>query len=65
MARQTNGTNQSLNSASTLSLSSYTKLVVAFWLLWDSFGTDDDLALEYSANYNNDDAFIIDPNSSV
>lgn len=47
-ARQFNGTDQALESASNVDLSSYTKITVAFWIWWDSFGTNDDLAMEHS-----------------
>jgi hypothetical protein len=65
MARQFNGTDQSLQSASTIDLSSFDKLSLAFWLWWDAFADDDDLAMEFSADYNGvTTGFIIDPNDS-
>ena len=64
MARQFNGSSHSLQSASAIALSSATVLTVAFWLYWDAFANDDKLCLESSANFNSNDAFIINPDSS-
>jgi hypothetical protein len=65
MARQTNGTNQSLQSASAIDLSSFSKLAIQMWLWWDTFADDDDLAMELHADFDLvTDAFLINPNSS-
>jgi hypothetical protein len=67
MARQFNGTTQAMSSSSTLDLTSVGTgpITIAFWLWWDAFANDDDLAMEFSADFNaNAGAFLIDPNSS-
>jgi len=61
-ARQTNGTNQSLQSASSINLTAYTQVALAFWLWWDSFADDDDLAFEFGDGTG--DRVFLDPNSS-
>lgn len=41
------------------------KLSIAFWMRWDAFSNNDDLALEHSVNYNNNShTFLVNPNSS-
>lgn len=46
-----------------INLSSISTLTVSFWLFWNAFATDDDMALETSATSNsNAGAFQIDPN---
>jgi hypothetical protein len=63
MARLFDGIDDSLQSPSTIDLSAYTKITIAFWLWWNSYANDDDLALEFSANYGlTAGAFIVDPN---
>jgi len=59
------GTNDCLSSASTIAFG--TNIVtVSFWMYWDSFANDDDLAMELSANYNtNFPGLLIDPNASA
>lgn len=59
MARTFNGTSHSLQSAATIDLTGATTLTVAFWMYWDAFANDDDLAFESSANYNNNPGAII------
>jgi PKD repeat protein len=45
-------------------LSSATKVTLEFWLKWNAFANDDDLALEFTPNFNdNNGGFIVDPNS--
>lgn len=39
-------------SASTINLTGVTKLVLAYWLWWDAFATNDSLCMESSANFN-------------
>jgi hypothetical protein len=51
MARQTNGTNQGLQSA-TLSLGAPSKLALAYWLWWDAFASASDVAVEYGPEWN-------------
>jgi len=65
-ARQFNGTSDSLQSASPLSsLSGVGTVSLAFWMYWDAFANNDELAFESSANYNsNNGAFLVDPNTS-
>ncbi len=49
-----------------LDLSDTQKLTVEFWLSWDAFASNDDLALEYTSNFNsNDGGFLVDPNSDI
>lgn len=68
MARQFDGSTQGAFSSTALDLSSAGTgpITLAFWLWWDTFANDDDLALELSANYNsNAGTFIVDPNDAV
>jgi len=68
MARLFDGTNDGLQSSATVDLSSAGTglLTLAFWMWWDSFANNDDLAFEHSANYNtNVGTFIVNPNSSA
>lgn len=63
MARLFDGTNDSLQSASTLNLSAVSSLTLSFWLWWDSFADDDDTAIEFSANaFSNSGTFFVIPN---
>jgi YD repeat-containing protein len=40
------------------------KLTVEFWLNWAAYANDDDLALELTPNFNeNDGGFLVDPNA--
>ncbi len=49
-----------------LTLSGTQVITVSFWMYWDTFANDDDLAMEYTGNFNSSvGGFIIDPNSSV
>ncbi len=45
-------------------LSPYSQLTISFWLWWQSFQSDDQLLLEYTSNYNANNGFLIDLNSS-
>ena len=47
-----------------LDLSAYNKLSISFWLYWDAYAADDDLALEFTPNANNENGFFVDPNYS-
>jgi len=48
-----------------VNLSTTTDLTVEFWLRWNAFADDDDLAMELTENFNaNPGGFLIDPNSS-
>lgn len=47
-----------------INLAPFRHIALSFWLNWTTFGSDDDLAFEYSANYNSTAGFIVDPNSS-
>ena len=48
-----------------VNLSTTTDLTLEFWLKWNAFADDDDLAMEMTENFNaNPGGFLIDPNSS-
>lgn len=64
MARLFDGTNDSLQAS--VDLSAFSTATLAFWMYWDSFANDDDLAFEFTANYNlNDGGFVVDPNGGT
>ena len=64
-ARTFDGTDDSLQTASTLTLGSATKLAVSFWLWWDGFANDFDMALETGASWNEDGGgWVVSPNYS-
>lgn len=66
MARLFDGTNDSLQSVSTIDLSGVSKISVVFWLWWDAFANDDDFAMETSANSGGaSGSFWINPNGSI
>lgn len=46
-------------------LSTLSKLTISFWLWWRTFASDDKLLLEYTSNYNANNGFLIDLNSST
>ena len=47
-----------------LNLSSTSKATIEFWLNWSSFDEDDDLAMEMTANFNqNSGGFVVDPDA--
>jgi PKD repeat protein len=47
-----------------LSLSGTNKVTVEFWMKWNGFANDDDLAMEYTPNFNSfAGGFLIDPNA--
>lgn len=48
-----------------LDLSAYQLITLSFWMYWDAFASDDDLAMEFSPNYNTGGGFLIDPNSGA
>ncbi|MEY5100925.1 MAG: hypothetical protein RJA36_3644, partial [Pseudomonadota bacterium] len=48
-----------------LDLSAYQRITLSFWMYWDAFASDDDLAMEFSPNYNTGGGFLIDPNSGA
>ncbi|HEU5252502.1 MAG TPA: PKD domain-containing protein [Solirubrobacterales bacterium] len=57
-----NGTSSAAQAA--LNLSNTDKLTLEFWMKWDNFGNDDDLAFELTPNFNsNPGGFIVDPNA--
>ncbi len=57
------GTNDTLQSAGTIDLSSVSTITLAFWLNWTAFATGNDLAFEWSDNANsNTGAFYVNPN---
>jgi YD repeat-containing protein len=52
------------SAAADVNLSNTSKLTVEFWLKWNAFANDDDLAFEFTPNYNdNPGGFLVDPNS--
>jgi PKD repeat protein len=57
-----NGTSDS--GAIPLNLSSTNQLTVEFWLKWNQYANNDSLAMEFTANFNeNSGGFLIDPNA--
>jgi PKD repeat protein len=47
-----------------INLSGTSKATVELWLNWDAYDNEDDLALELTENFNqNDGGFIVDPNA--
>jgi YD repeat-containing protein len=57
-----NGTTSS--ATANLDLSSTSKLTVEFWLKWDGYANDDDLAMEFTPNFNGAaGGFLVDPNA--
>ena len=47
------------------SLAGKTAITVEFWMKWNAWANDDDLAMELHANFNdNAGGFLVDPNSS-
>jgi PKD repeat protein len=56
------GSNDAASAA--LDLSATSKLTVEFWLNWSAYASDDDLAFEFTQNFNNiSGGFLIDPNA--
>jgi PKD repeat protein len=56
------GTNDS--ASANLSLSGTSKVTVEFWMKWNGYLNDDDLAMEYTPNFNSvAGGFLIDPNA--
>jgi YD repeat-containing protein len=48
-----------------VNLSATSQLTVEFWLNWAAYANDDDLALELTSNFNNNDGgFLVDPNAA-
>jgi hypothetical protein len=62
MARQTNGTNQSLQTASALAAFVSPSSAVSVWLWVDSYAGGTELALEYSTDVGAGDGFLMFPN---
>ncbi|HET9593674.1 MAG TPA: PKD domain-containing protein, partial [Solirubrobacterales bacterium] len=47
-----------------LDLSGTSQLTLEFWLNWSNYATDDDLAFEFTPNFNlNNGGFLVDPNA--
>jgi YD repeat-containing protein len=47
-----------------LDLSGTSQLTVEFWLNWSAYANDDDLAFEFTPNFNNNSGgFLVDPNA--
>lgn len=58
------GANDSASTTSSIDLTGTNIISVSFWLNWDAYANDDDLAMESSSNFNNNSgAIMIDPNS--
>ena len=52
------------SAAANVNLSDTSKLTVEFWLKWNAFANDDDLALEFTPDYNDTPGgFLVDPNA--
>ncbi|HKH64344.1 MAG TPA: N,N-dimethylformamidase beta subunit family domain-containing protein, partial [Solirubrobacterales bacterium] len=52
------------SAAANLALSGTSKVTVEFWMKWNGFANDDDLAMEYTTNFNSiAGGFLIDPNA--
>jgi PKD repeat protein len=50
--------------AANLSLSGTSQITVEFWMKWNSYGENDDLAMEYTPNFNSTSGgFLIDPDA--
>ncbi len=62
MARLFNGTSDAAQAAS-VDLSAVNKLTLSFWLWWDAFADNDDMAMEFTADTNANQGFFVDPNS--
>lgn len=63
MARQFNGTDQLLRSASNLSLSGVDKITFAMWFWWDTYSEDTDVLVDYGDG-GTSQGFAIIPNFS-
>jgi PKD repeat protein len=51
--------------SASLHLGGKTAITVEFWMKWNGYSNDDDLAMEYTPNFNSTPGgFLIDPNSS-
>ena len=49
-----------------LNLSATPKVTIEFWLKWNSYSNNDDIAFELTSNFNNTNGgFLINPNSST
>jgi hypothetical protein len=66
-ARQTNGVDQCLQTASNINLSTYAQIAVQMWLWVDSFSNTDRLAMELSEDIDNGhtDAFLANSGNST
>ena len=52
--------------SASMNLSSTNIITLSFWLNWNTFSNDDDLAFELTINYNNNaGGFLVDPNSAA
>jgi len=50
--------------SATVDLSATSQLTLEFWLNWAAYANDDDLALEFTPNFNNvNGGFLVDPNA--
>jgi hypothetical protein len=48
-----------------LNLSGTSQVTVEFWLNWNAYANNDALAMEFTANYNNNNGgFLVDPNAA-
>jgi hypothetical protein len=63
VARLFNGTSDAASVA--LDLSTSPIITVSFRMYWNAFASDDDLAAEYTVDYNGRNGFLIDPNSGA
>ncbi len=61
-AARFDGSNDSASAP--LNLAGKTAVTVEFWMKWNSYANDDDLAMEFTNNFNeNAGGFLIDPNA--
>src|SRR6266498_4525713 len=58
---QYNGTSD--GSSSAIDLSGTTIVTMSFWINWTTNANDDDLAFEYTPNYNSAEGFVVDWNA--
>lgn len=63
-AVQFDGADNSMGTNAAVDLSGSTKAWFSFWLYWDSYGSDDDLVMEHSADVNSNHGILMDPNNS-
>jgi hypothetical protein len=64
-ALQFDGSDDNLSTDVPMNLSAVNTITLSFWMYWNTFANDDDIAIESSTDFNNNDAAIaIIPNNS-